>query len=127
MRDAVETPASDEPGSGTDSPPLIPGESPPALRYTINQYQKATGTLPVSIDGDSRREMIGFYLARASDPVQIWPALGDATNAVELSLINPMLELRYSSHGPLAREQWNADCAAGNGILTVIIISPDGG
>ena len=111
--------------SGSGQKPATSGTAP-ALRYTCNQYT----TLPVIIPGDSRRELLGIYLISGSDPLLCSPLLGGGTAGIYLSQYVPNIELRNSTHGPLARDVWTVDhfgpaIAAVSGV-TVMTVVPEG-
>lgn len=109
--------------------PAAPVQSEPALSYNIEFYTNhGTGSpLNVVIGPDASREMIGFYLG-AGDPVRLIPVLGlDDGSGILLLPTGPILELRYSSHGPMARDGWTLISDINDCSITVAIITREGG
>lgn len=111
-------------GVGVSSP--VAARSFPPLRYSCQLYDKGTGTLPLLIPGDARREYLGFFLRVGSGDIAARPALSIDDGWIALDNNERIFEMRYSSHGPLMRDEWMIDSPGGGGQVTVIILTSEG-
>jgi hypothetical protein len=96
-----------------------------SLRTVYAFGDKATGTLPMTILGDSSREFMGFYCTRTSGAITITPTVGGGEARIEIDFMEPVFEMRLTSHGPMVQDEWIID-SPGGGTVTVIIIKKEG-